>query len=170
MTNRTRTAAALLVVAVSFAASCGGEGGPMHATLTDDGCTFEGDTTADAGRFAIDVENRTRRFASFGVIALLGDATLDESALARERVVSRALLRSRAQSDSPPPYGRWIGGADVEPSATTSLPVDTGAGRYAIACFVHSNSEERLRAREIPPPERSYVAAQVEVSGTPTYP
>jgi hypothetical protein len=170
VTNRTRAAAAVLLISVSFLVSCGGDGGPMHATLTDDGCTFEGDTTADAGRFAIEVENRTRRFASFGVIALLGDQALDESALARERVTSRLLLRSRARSDSPPPYGRWIGGADVEPSATTSLPVDTAAGRYAVACFVHSNSEERLRASEIPPPERSYVAAQFEVTGLPTYP
>ena len=170
MTNRTREIAALLVVAVAFATSCGGEDGPMRATLTENGCAFEGSTTADAGRFTIEIDNRTRRFASFGVIALRGGETLDESALARERVTSRELLRSRARSDSPPPYGRWIGGADVEPSATATLPVDTAAGRYAVTCFVHSNSDERLRASETPPPERSYLAEQVEVTGLATYP
>jgi hypothetical protein len=170
MTRGTCGRLALLGLVVSFSVSCGADEGVPRATLDDDGCTFSGRSTADAGRFEIEVENRTRRFASFGVIALAGRARLDEAALARQRVMSRLLARSRARSDSPPPYGSWIAGADVEPAASASLPVDAGAGRYAIACFLHSDADERRTADEVPPPERSYVAAQVEVTGTPAYP
>ena len=170
MTRGTCGCLTLLGLVVSLSIACGGDDGAQRATLTDDGCTFAGRSTAEAGRFEIEVENRTLRFVSFGLIALAAGQTVDDLELAFERISSRELTRSRLRSDSPPPYGRWIVGADVEPSAAATLPVDTAAGRYAVACFVHSNSDERLRASEFPPPERTYVAAQLEVTGTPAYP
>ncbi|HYI74760.1 MAG TPA: hypothetical protein VEW90_05750 [Gaiellaceae bacterium] len=170
MTRGTYRRLALLGLVASFSTSCGAEAGAPRATLSDDGCTFAGRSTADAGRFEIEVENQTRFFASFGLIALGDDQALDEADLAHQRVTSRLLLRSRARTDSPPPYGSWIAGADVEPDASASLPVDTNAGRYAVACFVHARSDERRRADEIPPPDRSYVAAELRVMGTPAYP
>ena len=170
MTRGTCGRLALLGLVASFSIACGAEDGAPRATLTDDGCTFAGRTTAEAGRFAIEVENQTRRFASFGVISLEDGQVLDEAALARQRVASRLLTRSRARSDSPPPYGSWIGGADLEPNASASLPVDTRAGRYAVACFLHANADERRTADEIPPPDHSYVAVEFEVTGTPAYP
>ena len=63
-----------------------------------------------------------------------------------------------------------VAGADVEPSSSTSLPVDTSAGRYVVVCYVHSNSEKQLTSDEIPRPERAYTATQLDVTGTPSYP
>ena len=171
MTRVTRVTAALLAfIAVSTVASCGGSEGPMRATLTDDDCTYRGDTTADAGRFSIEVENRTFRFASFGLISLGDTATIEDVELFHQRLTSRRLARSRAVPDVPPPFEGWVVGADVEPSSSTSLPVDTSAGRYVVVCFIHSNSEERLSADGNPRPERAYTAAQLDVTGTPSYP
>jgi hypothetical protein len=149
--------------------SCGGESGAMHATLTDDDCTFEGTRTAH-GRLSIEVENTTFRFGSFGVIALYPGEFVDDIALARERVESRRLLRNRARSDIPPPLGRWIAGADVEPTTRTFLPVDADPGRYVVVCYVHRNADDRRSTGEIASPERAYVAGLIEVAGTPTSP
>ena len=169
MTKRTRAAAPLLAVA-ALLVSCGGESGALHATLTDDDCTLEGSTTAEPGRLSIEVENTTFRFGSFGVVALYAGESVDDIELVRERVESRRLQRDRARSDVPPPFGRWIAGADVEPTTRTFLPVDADAGRYAVVCYVHRNSDDRRRTGEIARPERAYVAGQIEVAGTPTLP
>ena len=169
MTKRTRALAPLLAV-TALLVSCGGESGAMHATLTDDDCTFEASTTAQAGRLSIEVENTTFRFGSFGVVALYAGESVDDIALARERVESRRLLRNRARSDVPPPFGRWIAGADVEPTTRTFLPVDVKAGRYAVVCYVHRNADDRRSTGEIAGPERAYVAGLIEVAGTPTSP
>jgi hypothetical protein len=163
------TAALLALIAVSTLASCGGSG-PMQATLTDDDCTYRGDTTAAAGRFSIEVENRTFRFASFGLVALADTATIEDVDLFHERLTARRLARSRTVPDVPPPLQSWVVGTDVEPSSSTSLPVDTSAGRYVIVCYLHSNSEERLTTDGFPRPERAYTAAQLDVTGTPSYP
>jgi len=141
----------------------------MQATLTDDDCTYRGATTAAAGRFSIEVENRTLRFASFGLVALGDTATIEDVDLFHERLTARRLSRSRTVSDVPPPLQSWVAGTDVEPSSSTSLPVDTSAGRYVIVCYVHSNSEEQLTADDIPRPERAFTAAQLDVTGTPSY-
>jgi hypothetical protein len=151
VTKRTRALAPFLAV-TALLVSCGGESGAMHATLTDDECTFEGTTTAGAGRLSIEVENTTLRFGSFGV------------ALARERVESRRLLRNRARSDVPPPFGRWFAGADVEPTTRTFLPVDADPGRYAVVCYIHRNADDRRRTGEISLPERAFVAGQIAVT------
>jgi hypothetical protein len=34
----------------------------MRATLTSEGCTYEGDTTPPTGMFTIEVENKTQFF------------------------------------------------------------------------------------------------------------
>jgi hypothetical protein len=39
--------------------ACSGDEGAMRATLTDDGCTYEGNTSPAAGMFTIEVENQT---------------------------------------------------------------------------------------------------------------
>lgn len=170
MTTRTGGVASLLVLSLALLASCGGDEGAMHATLTDDACTYDGSTTTQSGRFSIEIENATFRFGSFGVVALYEGEAVDEIALVQERVASRRLLRERARSDVPPPYGRWIAGADVEPTTRTFLPVDAGAGRYAVVCYVHRNADERLSSSEIAPPERAHVATQLQVTGTSVYP
>ena len=165
MTKRTRALAPLLAV-TALLVSCGGESGALHATLTDDGCTFESTTTARAGRLSIEVENTTFRFGSFGIVALYAGESVDDIALVRERVESRRLLRNRARSDVPPPFGRWIAGADVEPTTRTFLPVDADPGRYVVVCYLHRNADERRRTGEIARPERAFVAGEIAVAGS----
>lgn len=142
----------------------------MHTTLADGECTYDGRTVAPASRFSIEVENETLRFASFGLVALYDGESVDDIALAGERVTSRRLQRSRARADVPPPFGRWVVGADVEPTTRTTLPVDADLGRYVIVCYVHRNTDDRRSTDDVPPPERAYVAAQIEVTGAQTHP
>jgi hypothetical protein len=167
VTKRTRALAPLLAV-TALLVSCGGESGALHATLTDEDCTFDGTTTPGAGRLSIEVENTTFRFGSFGVVALYTGESVDDIALARERVESRRLLRNRAHSDVPPPFGRWIAGADVEPTTRTFLPVDADSGRYVVVCYIHRNADDRRSTGEIARPERAFVAGQIEVAGNPS--
>jgi hypothetical protein len=55
-----RMAVALLTAAVSLLPiACGGDEAAMDATLTNDGCTYHGDTSPTAGMFTIEVENQT---------------------------------------------------------------------------------------------------------------
>ena len=166
MTKRTLALAPLLAL-TALVVSCGGETGALHATMTDDECTFEGSTSAQAGRLSIEVEKTTFRFGSFGVVALYTGESVDDIALVRERIESRRLLRNRARSDVPPPFGRWIAGADVEPTTRTFLPVDADAGRYAVVCYLHRNADDRLRTGEIARPERAFVAGEIAVAGPP---
>ena len=142
----------------------------MRAELTDGSCTYEGDTTSSTESFSIELENRTLRFASFGLVTLFDGESVDDIDPAAERMSSRRLARSRARSDVPPPFGRWVVGAEVEPSATTFLPVDAPIGRYVVLCFVHSNVDALLSTDDIPRPERSYIATQLEVAETPSDP
>ena len=59
-------AIAPLAAAVSLVPmACGGDEAAMRGTLTDDGCTYDGDTSPTAGRFTIAVENQTEFFGSF---------------------------------------------------------------------------------------------------------
>src|SRR5262245_35060882 len=63
--------AGLLLATVVLATGCGGGGGDtMRATLTDDGCRYEGDTTPAPGLFNIEVENTTSQFAVFNLWTL----------------------------------------------------------------------------------------------------
>jgi hypothetical protein len=94
---------------------------------------------------------------------------MEDIELFHERITARRLQRSRALADVPPPFEGWVVGAEVEPMTRTSLPVDASAGRYVVLCYVHPNSDERRSADEVQPPEQAYAAAQLEVTGTPSY-
>ena len=62
-----------------FAAGCGSGSNDedvMRATLTGDGCRYQGDTTPVPGTFAIDVRNETKEPADFVLMMLPKDATL----------------------------------------------------------------------------------------------
>ena len=72
MSRGVRAAVTLVTLtAVMPLASCGGGGGnSLRATLTDDGCTYEGDTSPAAGRFTIDLANKTKFFGAFALARL----------------------------------------------------------------------------------------------------
>ena len=57
----------------AFAAGCGGDDGGndvMRATLTGDGCRYQGDTTPAPGPFTVEVRNQTSELANFQLIQL----------------------------------------------------------------------------------------------------
>ena len=79
MASSTRLAVALLTAAVSLVPmACGGDEVPMRATLTNDGCTYEGDTSPAAGMFTIEVENQTELSGSFVLLSLPEGWTVDD--------------------------------------------------------------------------------------------
>ena len=69
------------LVILVLATGCGGGSHTMRVTLTDDGCTYEGDTTPAPGPFNIEVENKyLPRLSEEPAISrglLSGDTTLD---------------------------------------------------------------------------------------------
>ena len=78
-------------------AACGGsDDARMRATLTHDGCTYEGDTKVEAGRFQIDVKNQTQHDASFlfGRLANGYTAATIKPILAKEVAWGRSLTKS----------------------------------------------------------------------------
>ena len=68
----------VLVVAGGLAAGCGGGADVMRATLTADGCTYEGDTTPAPGVFRVEVRNETHDVANFAVAELAEGARIEE--------------------------------------------------------------------------------------------
>ena len=50
----------------------------MRATLTNDGCTYDGDTSPTAGMFTIEVENQTEFSGSFVLLSLAEGSTVDD--------------------------------------------------------------------------------------------
>jgi hypothetical protein len=170
LTSITRAAVGLALLTTTLVlAACGGEGdGDMRATLTDDGCTYEGDVTSAAGRFTIEVENETFQFAAFLLAALNEGSAFDdiEPFLERTRGSTSGVERWPTLT---PPY-ETVGGAEVEPKSSTFLPVDVPAGRYVVLCVVHRSSDERRSADDVVPPERVQAAAQLDVTGSPSYP
>ena len=72
-------AVALLTAAVSLVPmACGGDEAAMRATLTNDGCTYDGDTSPTAGMFTIEVENQTEFSGSFVLLSLAEGSTVDD--------------------------------------------------------------------------------------------
>ncbi len=61
----------------------------MRATLTDRSCAYEGETTPSTGSFTIELENRTLRFASFGLVTLFEGESVEDIDPVAERMSSR---------------------------------------------------------------------------------
>ena len=72
-------AVALLTAAVSLVPmGCGGDEAPMRATLTNDGCTYDGDSSPTAGMFTIEVENQTESSGGFVLLSIAEGSTVDD--------------------------------------------------------------------------------------------
>ena len=87
----------VLVVAMFSTAACGGsDDARMQATLTDDGCTYEGDTEVAARSFQIDVKNQTQHDASFAFARLANGYTAAtiKPILAKETASGRSLTKN----------------------------------------------------------------------------
>ena len=96
------TTGGLLLSTALLAAGCGGGGSDtMRATLTDDGCTYEGDTTPAPGLFDIEVENKTSHLAVFSMWALANGKTVEDvqhASSKRDPLSSKATSRNLGHS------------------------------------------------------------------------
>jgi hypothetical protein len=147
----TRMAVASLTAAVSLVPmACGGDEAAMHATLTNDGCTYHGDTSPTAGMFTIEVENQTEFSGSFVLLSLAEGSTVNDLQPALDKY-PRQFERDGTLPE-PPDY-KFLVRSDVEAGATSALPADVPPGTYAVVCFVDDV-----------PIEQVYIADQLEVT------
>ena len=119
-----------------FAAGCGGDGDNsaevMRATLSGDGCRYEGSTTPAPGSLALDVRNDTNEEAYFVLMMLPKDATLKDveawfhQALRRWLQTGKYVLR--------PPIA-WVTSTRIAPHAAGELPFNMfRRARLAVLC------------------------------------
>ena len=146
ITLMTLTAALLLV-------ACGGGGNSLRATLTDEGCTYEGDTSPAAGRFTIDFANKTEFFGSVALARLSDGKTINDLQPYLEKA-GRQFARTGTLPAPPfPDFYEQVVRWGVEAGQDADLAADVPAGTYAIMCF-----PDNL------PMWRVYRAAQLDVA------
>ena len=97
----------------------------MRATLTDEGCTYRGDTTVAAGRFTIEVEDQTGHGGHFVLKELADGFTADsiEPILENPGPEIRSLFK-----DVPVFF------SDVYGDASGVLLADVPAGTFVLMC------------------------------------
>jgi hypothetical protein len=116
----------------------------MRVTLTDDGCTYEGDTTPAPGPFDVEVENKTSHFANFTLSALPAGKTIED-------------LRRDG-------FGmRGAGGARTGPDETNVMHVNESSGRFVIGCWVHNSAVAAQSENPGPPAAFYLVPVELEV-------
>jgi hypothetical protein len=148
-----------LLAALAFAtligmlpAGCASSESGSRATLTEDGCAYEGDTAAEQGAFTIGVNNRTDRRGTFVIFRLadghtMADVHADVDQAQRE-------FDERGGFPPPPPgYFDQITYTAVKPDAASDLTAHLEAGTYFVMCFVDDL-----------PVWRAFVTEQIDIS------
>jgi hypothetical protein len=152
----------LLLSTAAVATGCGGGGGhTMRATLTDNACTYEGDTTPAPGMFNIEVENKTAHFAEFNLWTLASGVSVEDVVQAYAQAFA-ALKRGKKPK---PGFASDLGAkpetnavlSHTDPEATSVLPVNASSGRLVIVCYVESTADTRTSSSQRPPPAAIYV-------------
>jgi hypothetical protein len=147
---------------VALATGCGGgSSDTMRATLTDDGCTYEGDTTPAPGIFNIEVENKTTHFAEFNLWTLAPRASVEDVV----RAYAQAFAALKRGKKPFPGFASDLGAkpeinaalSQIDPEATGVLPVNASSGRLVIVCYVESSVDTRTSSSQRPPPAAVYV-------------
>ena len=179
----TRVAAIAAAVITTMAlAACGGNGDHrMRATLTDDGCTYQGDTKPAAGKFTIDVKNQTRHGANFAFIRLAKGFTAAtiKPILAKDtawvRSLSEAELRKVEHGKQPLHHPRPNlpqildfhendgSATDIGAGASSELPGDVRGGSYVVIC--RNITQVGGRQLGVWKHYKQYVAAEIDVTG-----
>jgi hypothetical protein len=126
--------------------------GPL-AMMTNDDCTYQGDTTLATGRFTVHVENHSRYDGAFALARIAAGATRADVEAFPKKVRQR-LKRGNLAPVGPPPYTNVVT-TTVGYGLVSELPVDVPAGKYALVCF-QETSPNALRAL--------YLATLLEVS------
>ena len=153
MASSTRMAVALLTAAVSLVPMACGDLAATRARLTNDGCTYNGDTSPTAGMFTIEVENQTEFSGSFVLLSLAEGSTVDDLQPALDQYPRQFDRGTGTLLPEPPDY-QLLARSDVEAGATSALPADVPAGTYALVCFVDDDL----------PTEQIYIAEQLDVT------
>jgi hypothetical protein len=122
----------------------------MRVTLTDDGCTYKGDTTPAPGPFDIEVENKTSHFANFTLSALPAGKTVEDV----QHVVERK---------KPGFPMRGAGGARTGPGGTNVMHAYESSGRFVIGCWVHNSAKAAQSDNPGPPAALYVVPVELEV-------
>ena len=135
-------------------ASCGGASNSLRATLTDDGCTYEGDTSPAAGGFTIDFANKTEFFASVA-LARLSDGKMINDLQPYLEKAGRQFAKTGTLPAPPfPDFYEQVVRWGVKAGQNADLAADVPAGTYALMCF-----PDNLPMWEV------YRAAQLDVTG-----
>jgi hypothetical protein len=122
----------------------------MRLTLTDAGCTYEGDATPSAGMFTIEVENESSKEGAFALGRIAAGSTIDDlEAYVDEE---RQRIRQGAEILGAPAFYSQVVRVGAAPGASSLLPADVVAGTYALTCF------------NDPPLTAIYVAGQLDVT------
>jgi hypothetical protein len=128
----------LLVVAGGLAAGCGGGTDVMRATLTAEGCTYEGDTTPAPGVFTVEVRNETHNAAEFMVAELVEGAKIEEIEPWYEE--ARRNFAQGGPNTIPMPMKAAFTGTLVAAGATGEIPVNESSGRYVVLCTLDAQT------------------------------
>ena len=148
MTAARRVAFAAAIGATTLAlGACGGGSadGEMRATLTDDGCSYEGDTMLPAGMFTVEVENETEYFGAFALAAIADGFTVADDLEPLLEQARQQFERDGTLPDLPEFYEQVVRGA-AQAGETTFLPANVPAGTYALMCFVDDVPTWRVHA------------------------
>jgi hypothetical protein len=122
----------VLVVAAGLTGGCGGGADVMRATLTPEGCTYEGDTTLAPGVFTVEVRNETHDLANFALAELFEGAKIEEIEPWYEE--ARKKLGQPGPDEINPPPMRVFASSRVAAGATGELPMSASSGRYVVLC------------------------------------
>jgi hypothetical protein len=130
----------VLMVAGGLAAGCGGGADVMRATLTAEGCTYEGDTTPAPGVFRVEVRNETHDVANFAIAELAEGAKIEEIERWYEEA-RRKLGQPGPYNFSPPQLKKGPFSSSLVAAGTTGeLPVNESSGRYVVLCALDAGT------------------------------
>jgi hypothetical protein len=134
MLGRHLVVSLVALVTAGFAGACGGGGDNtgevMRATLTGDGCRYQGDTTPGPGLFTIEVRNESSERASFHLIEVPAGTTLNDV----ESWFEEARRKYQQTGTVSMPHIGWASSTLVGPHATSELPGNASTGRFAVLC------------------------------------
>ena len=124
---------AALMASGAVGAGCGGGADVMRATLTAEGCTYEGDTTPAPGVFRVEVRNETHDVANFAIGELVEGAKIEEIEPWYEEALKK--LGQPGQNFSGPPQLKRVFSSSLVAAGTTGeLPANESSGRYVVLC------------------------------------
>jgi hypothetical protein len=132
--------------------ACGGDEAAMHATLTNDGCTYNGDTSPTAGVVTIEVENQTELSSAFVLASLAEGSTVDDLQAELDRYPRQ--WEEGGSLPKPPDFYKLWSRSGVEAGTIGLLSANVPAGTYAVTCFVDDDL----------PTEQIYIAELLDVT------